>query len=613
MMPEIGPIAESEPGEPRRAGVPDWAGAAAGAAETIPGFLAHMVTGPAARPGRSRARGDEMKTRLLIIGGVAGGATAAARARRLDEEAEITVLERGPYVSYANCGLPYFLSGDIEKRSKLLLQTPEGFDARYGVQVRLRTEAVELDRAARRVLARGPEGDAWLPYDRLILAQGGTPVMPELPGSASPHVFRLWTVPDMDRLHGFIQEQRPASAVVVGGGFIGLEMAEAFARRGLATTVVELLPTVMAVMDRPFGRMVEGELRRSGVEVVTGTGVKAIHPGERTVELADGRRLPAGLVLFSVGVRPELGLARKAGLELGPSGGLLVDERLQTSDPDVYAAGDMVEVTQKVSGRRVRVPLAGPANRQGRIAATNALGGDLRYRGALGTSVVKVFEATAAMTGLTQRAATEAGFEVGVAVVHKDHHAGYYPGAKELSLQLVYDRDNGRLLGAQAFGQAGVDKRIDVLATALAGGLGVDDLAELDLAYAPPYSSANDPVNLAAMVAQNDRSGFSPLVTAAALGKELASAAPPLVLDVRTLGEFGRGHLAGAVHLPVDDLRFEHAALPRDRRIAVVCRSGFRGHLAVRTLKQLGFRDVVNVTGGMISVEAEGGFELEAE
>ncbi|HET9552078.1 MAG TPA: FAD-dependent oxidoreductase [Anaeromyxobacteraceae bacterium] len=552
-----------------------------------------------------------MATRLLIIGGVAGGATAAARARRLDEAAEITVLERGPYVSYANCGLPYFLSGEIEKRSRLLLQTPEGFDARYGIQVRLRTEAVELDRAARRVLARGPEGDAWLPYDKLILAQGGTPVMPELPGAASPHVFKLWTVPDMDRLHGFIAEEKPASAVVVGGGFIGLEMAEAFAKRGLATTVVELLPTVMAVMDRPFGRLVEGELRRNGVEVLTGAGVKAIHPGDRTVELSDGRRLPAGLVLFSVGVRPELTLARRAGLEIGPSGGLQVDERLQTSDEDVYAAGDMVEVTQRISGRRVRVPLAGPANRQGRIAATNALGGDLRYAGALGTSVVKVFEATAAMTGLTERAAAEAGFDVGVAVVHKDHHAGYYPGARELSLQLVYDRSNGRLLGGQAFGHAGVDKRIDVLATALAGALGVDDLAELDLAYAPPYSSANDPVNLAAMVAQNDRSGFSPVVTAAALKAELASAAPPLLLDVRTLNEFERAHLKGAVNVPVDDLRFEHAALPRDRRIAVVCRSGFRGHLAVRILKQLGFGDVVNVTGGQLSVEAEGGLELE--
>ncbi len=552
-----------------------------------------------------------MTTRLLIIGGVAGGATAAARARRLDETAEITVLERGPYVSYANCGLPYFISGDIEKRSKLLLQTPEGFDARYGVKVRVNTEALELDRAGKRVRVRGPEGEAWLEYDRLVLAQGGNPIMPPLPGADAAHVFKLWTVPDMDRLDDFIKAARPRSAVVVGGGFIGLEMAEAFQKRGLATTVVELLPTVMALMDREFGVAVGRELEASGVQVVTGVGMKAVHPGDKTVELADGRRLPADLVLFSVGVRPELTLAKAAGLELGPSGGLQVDEQLRTSDPAIWAAGDMVEVLQKVSGRRVRVPLAGPANRQGRIAATNALGGQLRYGGALGTSVVKIFEATAAMTGLSEKAARDAGLDVGVAVIHKDHHAGYYPGAKELSLKLVYQRGTARLLGAQAFGREGVEKRIDVLATALHGRMTLHDLAELDLAYAPPYSSANDPINLAAFIGENDLSGYSPLVTPAQLKAELASASPPVVVDVRTLGEWEKGHLRGALHLPVDDVRFDHAALPKGRRLVVHCRSGFRAHLAARTLKQLGFEDVANVTGGWVSLGAEGGFDVE--
>jgi NADPH-dependent 2,4-dienoyl-CoA reductase/sulfur reductase-like enzyme/rhodanese-related sulfurtransferase len=552
-----------------------------------------------------------MAMRLLIVGGVAGGATAAARARRISEDAEVTVLERGPYVSYANCGLPYFISRDIDKRSRLLLQTAEGFLARYRVQVKLRTEALEIDRAGKRVRARGPEGEQWFPYDKLILAQGGNPVMPALPGGDAPHVFRLWTVPDMDRLHGYIEEQRPRTAVVVGGGFIGLEMAEAFRRRGLETTVVELLPTVMGVMDPEFGAQVAGALRQNGVQVVTGAGVKAVHPEERAVQLSDGRRLPADLVLFSVGVRPELALARAAGLEIGPAGGLLVDDRLRTSDPDVLAAGDMVEIAQRVSGRRVRVPLAGPANRQGRIAASNALGQDLRYSGALGTSVVKVFEKTAALTGLTEKAAREAGFAVGVAVIHKDHHAGYYPGAEELSLKLVYDRKTARLLGAQAFGGAGVDKRIDVLATALAGKLTVDDLAELDLAYAPPYSSANDPVNLAAFIAQNDLSGFSPLLTAAGLRAALASARQPLVLDVRTRKEFAAGHLRGARNLPVDDLRQALDGLPRDRAIAIHCRSGFRGHLALRILAEHGFRELANVTGGFVSMEAEGGFDLE--
>jgi NADPH-dependent 2,4-dienoyl-CoA reductase/sulfur reductase-like enzyme/rhodanese-related sulfurtransferase len=551
-----------------------------------------------------------MTTRLLIIGGVAGGATAAARARRLSETAEITVLERGPYVSYANCGLPYFISRDIEKRSALLLQTPEGFDARYRVKVEVRTEALEIDRAGKRVRALGPDGERWIPYDTLILAQGGNPIMPPLPGADAPHVFKLWTVPDMDRLDGFIEAEKPRHAVVVGGGFIGLEMAEAFRSRGLETTVVELLPTVMGVMDREFGVQVAGELAAHGVQVLTGVGVKAVGP-DRTVQLSDGRTLPADLVLFSVGVRPELTLVKSAGLTLGPAGGLLVDEQLRTSDPHIYAAGDMVEVLHRVSGKKVRIPLAGPANRQGRIAASNALGHPMRYGGAVGTSVVKIFEATAASTGLTERAAGEAGFEVGVAVIHKDHHAGYYPGARELSLKLVYDRTSARLLGAQAFGHAGVEKRIDVLATALHGGMTVHDLAELDLAYAPPYSSANDPVNLAAFIAGNDLSGFSPLLTAARLKAELQGPTPPLVVDVRTLGEWGRGHLRGALHLPVDDVRWELAQLPRDRRLVLHCRSGFRAHLALRTLKENGYTNVVNLTGGWVSLELEGGFDME--
>lgn len=552
-----------------------------------------------------------MKTRLVIIGGVAGGATAAARARRIDETAEITLIERGPYVSYANCGLPYFLARDIEKRSSLLLQTPEGFDARYRIRALVNTEALEIDRANRRVRTRGPDGEAWIAYDKLILAQGGTPIMPPLPGADAEHVFKLWTVPDMDRLHAFIDARAPGTAVVVGGGFIGIEMAEAFKKRGLDTTIVELAPTVMGMMDPVMGTLVARELAANGVHVLTGVGVRAIDPEAHTVELSDGRHLPAGLVLFSVGVRPELALVKSAGLTLGATGGLLVDERLCTSDPDIFAAGDMLEIEHRVSERKVRMPLAGPANRQGRIAASNAMGQSMRYDGALGTSVVKVFEATAAMTGLTEKAARDVGFDVGVAVIHKDHHAGYFPGAREMSLSLVYDRATARLLGAEAFGHAGVDKRIDVLATALVGRLTVHELAELDLAYAPPFSSANDPINLAAFVAENDLSGFSPIVTAAQLRRELGGRSPPLVLDVRSGGEFARGHLRGALHIPVDELRARWETLPRDRRIAVHCRSGFRAHLAVRTLGQLGFTDVVNVTGGWVSMEIDGGFDVE--
>ncbi len=550
-----------------------------------------------------------MKTRIVIVGGVAGGATAAARARRISEDAEITVVERGRYVSYANCGLPYFIARDIEKRSALLLQTPEGFDARYGVRVLLESEAVEIDRSGKRVRVRGKDGEAWLGYDKLILAQGGNPISPPMPGADAPYVFKLWTVPDMDRMHAYIERDKPRSAVVVGGGFIGLEMAEALQKRGLTTTVVELLPTVMATLDREIGNQIASALAEHGVTVLTGAKVESV--ADRTVVLADGRRLPADLVLFSVGVRPELALARAAGLDIGASGGLLVDDHLRTSDPDIYAAGDMVETVHRVSGRRVRVPLAGPANRQGRIAASNALGFDMRYRGVLGTNAVKIFDATAAATGLSERAARDAGFAVGAAVVVRGHHAGYYPGSEELWLKLVYDKKTARLLGAQAFGPAGVDKRIDVLATALAGELTLQDLAELDLAYAPPYSTANDPVNLAAFVALNDLSGFSPLLSAAGLKAELAGPEPPLVLDVRTLGEYEASHLRGATHIPVDDLRFELDRLPKDRRIVVHCRSGFRAHLAVRILKERGFSDVANLTGGHLAMLAEGGFSWE--
>ena len=550
--------------------------------------------------------GTRKPTRLLVIGGVAGGATAAARARRISETAQITLLERGPYVSYANCGLPYFLSGDIRKRSALLLQTPEGFDSRYGVKVLVNTEALEIDRAGTRVRIRSPEGESWLEYDALILAQGGLPSTPPLPGVDSPHVFRLWTVPDMDRIQAYLEAEKPASAVIAGGGFIGLEMAEAFARRGIAVTVVEMLPRVMAGMDPEFGGLIAARLAAHGVKVLTGAGLKAVLPASREVELADGRRLPAALVLLSVGVRPELELAKAAGLAMGEAGGLRVDARLRTSDPRIWAAGDMNEIVHKVSGRKVRVPLAGPANRQGRIAASNALGLPMRYNGALGSSVVKVFDATAASTGLSEAAAREAGFDPGASFVVRDHHASYYPGARDLALKLVYDRRTRRLLGGQAFGEEGVEKRIDALAAALQGRLTLEDLAELDLTYAPPYSSANDPLNVAAFVGLNDLSGFSPLITAARLREELAGGQPPLVVDVRNLNEYEASHLRGALHLPLDELRFRLEEVPRDRSLVVHCRSGYRSHLALRILKQNGFQQVRNLTGGYIAAQAFG-------
>lgn len=549
--------------------------------------------------------------RIVIVGGVAAGATAAARARRIDADCEIVLVERGPYISYANCGLPYFLSGDIAERSSLLLQTPDGFGKKYGVDVRVETEVVEIDRAGRRVRLVSEAGEVWLGYDKLILAQGGLPILPVIPGSDWEEVYRLWTVPDMDRLEAKLESGTAKQAVIVGGGFIGIEMAEAFAKRGLRTTVVEMAPALMSMMDAPFGRLVEEELARHGVEVVTGAAVVAIDPAKHEVELRDGRRIAADLVLFAVGVRPELELAKQAGLELGATGALAVSDSLVTSDPDILAAGDMVEVAHRVHGRKVRVPLAGPANRQGRIAATVAAGLEANYNGVLGTSIVKVMDRTAGSTGLSERAALAAGFDAALAVIHKEHHATYFPGAKEMTLALVYDRATHRLLGAQAFGEAGIESRINTLAVALTAGQTVEQIAELDLVYAPPYSSANDPVNLAAFVAVNDLTGFSPLVTAAALHAELHSAEPPLLVDVRTAAEWSAGHVVGSLHMPLDALLSRASELPRDRRIVVTCRAGYRGHLALRTLRGLGFEQVRNLTGGFVSLLQDGGFSVE--
>ncbi len=542
---------------------------------------------------------EQVGKRLVIIGGVAAGATAAARARRLDERASITVIERGRYVSFANCGLPYFVSRDIAKRSSLILQTPEGFFSRYAVEVLLETEALSIDREARRVHLRDPEGERDLSYDSLILAQGGSPIDPPIPGIEAPNVFNLWTIPDMDGIHHFIEEHHAKSALVIGGGFVGLEAGEAFVKRGLAVTIVELTDHLMPPADPEFGALIQEVFRGAGARVEVGRSVTEIVPGRALLD--DGREVPSDLVLVAAGVRPNLTLAREAGLAVGPAGGLLVDEHLRTSDPRIWAAGDMIESTHRVSGRSVRLPLAGPANRQGRIAATNALGGSMSYRGPLGTTILKVMEDAFAMTGLSTSAAREAGFQVRAATVHRAHHVTYFPGAEEVSLKLIYDADSRRLLGSQAFGRSGVDKRVDVAATALAGELTIDDLAELDLAYAPPFGAANDPLNMAAYAAQNDLSGYSPTLPAdVAWTRVLEGEA--VALDVRTFGEHLAAPIPGALHIPLDELADRLDELARDREIIVISEDGYAGHVALRRLAQSGFDQVEYVAGGVRSL-----------
>jgi NADPH-dependent 2,4-dienoyl-CoA reductase/sulfur reductase-like enzyme/rhodanese-related sulfurtransferase len=552
--------------------------------------------------------------KLVIIGGVAAGATAAARARRLDENAQITIIEKGPYVSFANCGLPYRLSGDIGKRSALILQTAEGFFSRYRVDVLLKTEAIGIDRSAKTVLVKDASGERSIPYDRLILAQGGTPFVPPVEGIGSPNVFRLWTIPDMDAISKYLESSQARSAVVVGGGFIGLETAEAFIKRGLSTSIVELTPQLMPPADPEFGRHIAGAFEKAGAAVYTEKSLARIDFEARQVQLSDGTRIDADIVLMSAGVRPNLELAKAAKLPIGSSGGLLVDEYLRTEDESIYAAGDMVEVVRRIDNARVRIPLAGPANRQGRIAATNALGGSMKYRGAFGTSVFKAVDSTFAQTGLSEKAARAAGIKVRAVHVHKNHHASYFPGAKELSLKLVYD-ESGMLLGAQAFGEEGVEKRIDVLATALAAKMKLPDLADLDRSYAPPYSSANDPLQMAAFAAMNDLEGFSPFIApaeAVAIAADRGTRAVTF-LDVRTLGEYAKGHVPGSLHIPLDELRDRLDEIPRDRELLIVSIAGFEGHLALRQLVQHGISKVRYVSGGMTSMRLSGGLAEDRE
>ena len=539
---------------------------------------------------------------LLIIGGVAAGATAAARARRINGDINITLLEAGEDVSFANCGLPYYIAGDVEYRSSLLLASPSTFHDQYRVNAHINTEAMHLDREAKRVTARNTKTgeEQQFPYDALILAQGGKPIVPPIPGVENDHVFQLWTLADMDAIDSYIKEKSPSTAVVVGGGFIGLEMVEALAKRGLHVEVVERLPHVMPNLEGESAGFLTKELQDYGVGVHAGVAVETIGDGD--VVLDDGRCLDADMVIMSVGVKPTLGLATEAGLEVGPSGGLKVDHTLRTNDPAILAAGDMVEVVHGVSGAAGRIPLAGPANRQGRIAAENALGGSREYKGTLGTSVVKVFGAVAASTGLSLKAAREAGIAADAVVVHKVSHTAYYPGSEKVGLMLIYSNDDHRVLGAQAVGRVGVEKRVDVIATAISGGMTIHDLEELDLAYAPPYNSPNGPVNMAAFTAVNKVDGFSPSVLASEID-EYVEANRPAVIDLRDPLSFHRAHIEGSNNVSQNELRDAIEQLKNDMSYLIISDDGQKGHVALRMLKNAGIEKVHNLSGGYLSLE----------
>ncbi|WP_329113296.1 FAD-dependent oxidoreductase [Streptomyces sp. NBC_01465] len=527
--------------------------------------------------------------KVIVIGGVAGGMSAATRLRRLDEQAEIVVLERGAHVSYANCGLPYFLGGAIEERDALLLQTPESLDARFRIDVRVRHEAVAVDRASRTVRVREVAGGRTYEesYDRLVLSPGARPFVPDLPGIERARTLR--DVTDADRIAGDLGAGA-RTAVVVGGGFIGVEAAENLRERGLDVTLVELADQVLAPLDPEMAAPVAARLREHGVRVELGAQLDKVLPD--SVVLADGRTLPADLVLLSIGVRPETALAVEAGLEIGPRGGIAVDASGRTSDPEIYAVGDAAEKRDALTGDSVLVPLANLANRHGRLVADAIAGRKVTARPATSTAVVKVFDLTAAATGWNEKRLRAAGHPYQAVHLHPGSHAGYYPGASPIALKLLFDPRDQRILGAQAVGTDGVDKRIDVIATAMAGGLTAPDLADLELAYAPPYGSAKDPVNMAGLIADNLTTGTVRTVQ----WHELDAGDGATVLDVRTRDEHAQGAIPGAVNIPLDELRDRAAELPEGELI-VHCQVGLRGHNAQRLLAGLG-RDAANLDGG---------------
>ena len=536
--------------------------------------------------------------KVVIIGGVAGGATAAARLRRLDESAEIVVLERSGYVSYANCGLPYYVGGVIRNKAALTLQTPQSFRARFNIDVRVHSEAVAIDRARKVVRVREVQGGREYEesYDKLILSPGAKAFVPPVAGADGARVFTLRTVEDAFRIASFVEENGPARAVVVGGGFVGLEMAENLAARGLDVQLCEGTGQVLPQLDEDMACFVHARLRAAGIGLHFGAKVLGFAEDGAGVRVrTEAGELAADLAVLAVGVVPDTGLAAAAGLETGARGAIVVDGHMRTSDADIYAVGDAVLVKNAVTGAEGSFALAGPANRQGRIAADNVCGLPALYRGAQGSSVVKVFDMTCAFTGLSERAAKAAGVAYDRVVLFSPDHATYYPGAQNMTLKVLFSPADGRILGAQAVGFAGTEKRIDVLAACIRARMTAQDLQAIDLCYAPPYSSAKDPVNMAGYVIENVRGGCKQFhwqdLPAVYADKDA------VLLDVRTDAEFAAGHFAGALHIPVDELRSRMNELDKSKKIYVNCQSGLRSYIACRMLAGRGF-DCYNFSGG---------------
>lgn len=537
----------------------------------------------------------------IIVGGVAGGATAAARIRRISETDEIILFEKGEYISYANCGLPYYIGGTIADRDRLFVQTPQAFGRRFNVDVRVNSEVVYLDPVAKTVKVLAPDGSTYSEsYDRLLLSPGSVPFRPALPGIDLPGIFTLRNVSDTDAIKSYISQHDVKRAVVIGGGFIGLEMAENLSDAGAKVTVVEMADQVMAPIDYSMASIVHSHLACKGVCLRLSTAVTSFEKNGDAIDiiLGSGEKVMADIVILSIGVRPANSLALQAGIETGVRGGIRVDEYLRTSIPDIYAVGDVIEFPHPVDGKPWMNYLAGPANRQARIVADNMVMGDMvRYEGSIGTSIAKVFDLTVASTGIAAKRLKQEGVAYRSVTIHPLSHAGYYPGATPMSIKVVFAPDSGKLLGAQIVGQDGVDKRIDQFARVIKSGGTVSDLTLTEQAYAPPYSSAKDPVAMAGYVAENVLSGrMEPIYWRELRDADLNKIS---LIDVRTPGEFADGHIPGAVNIPLDDLRESLDRIPHDKPIVLYCGVGLRGYLASNILRQRGYSDVRNLIGGI--------------
>jgi NADPH-dependent 2,4-dienoyl-CoA reductase/sulfur reductase-like enzyme/rhodanese-related sulfurtransferase len=533
--------------------------------------------------------------KVIIVGGVAGGMSAATRLRRLMEDAEIIVFEKGPFVSFANCGLPYHISGEIAEHDSLLLQTPESLRNRFNLDVRPYHEVVNINPDLQTVTVQTPNGEIMESYDKLILSPGAKPVIPPLKGIAeAENLFTLRNVPDLDKIMAKLEQINSGKAVVIGAGFIGLEMAENLALKGLTVTLVEQAPHVLPTFDLEMARYIETELSEKGVHVITGQSVTAFHDKGQILELSNGQTLASDITILSVGVAPDSELASQAGIELGLRGGILVDQNYQTSQKHIYAVGDAIIVKQEITGQDALISLASPANRQGRQVADVITGLPRKNRGSIGTAIVKVFDLAAASTGLSERAVQALGYKHAVVHTTGKDHASYYPGATEIVLKLIFSPTDGKIFGAQAVGKKGIDKRIDVLATAIKAGLTIFDLPELELTYAPPFGSAKDPVNMIGYAAMNIAEGISQNIQWHQLEEELA--AGKILLDVRNPAELPSGQFMDFLHIPLDQLRDRIDELDPAKEYIVSCHSGLRSYIAERLLKEMGFT-VKNLDG----------------